>query len=47
MLKRLRNIGIFSAVINCFTIVAIFIILYITRRIYKMQIEDANTEYGL
>jgi len=47
MQKRLRNIGIFSAVINCFTVVAIFIILYLTYRIYKMPIEDANAEYDL
>jgi hypothetical protein len=47
MQKRLRNIGIFSAVINCFTVTAIFIILYITYRIYKMPIAGANAEYDL
>ena len=47
MQKRLRNIGIFSVVIMCFTVVAIFLILYITYRIYKMPVGEANDEYDL
>ena len=47
MLKRLRNIGIFSAVINVITVVAVFIIVYITSKIWNMSIEDANASYDL
>ena len=45
--KRLHNIGIFSAIVNGFTIASIFIIIYITVNIYNMPIAEANKEYYL